>query len=74
MNGVKFYKKQKVIYISSERDSGCMKWCTPIKGSIGVITTVDGETVLVKFDKSSGTNAPYQWWVTKEEIIPYSND
>lgn len=74
MSSVKFYNKQKVIYISPERDSSFMKWCTPIKGSMGVITTVDGETVLVKFDKSSGTDAPYEWWVTKEEIIPYSND
>lgn len=74
MSGVKFYNKQKVIYISSERDSGCMEWCTPIKGSMGVITTIDEENVLVKFDKSSGTDAPYEWWVAKEEIIPYSND
>lgn len=74
MSGVKFYKKQKVIYASSNRDSGIMEWCTPIKGSIGVITTINGGTVLVKFDKSSGTDAPYEWWVTDEEIIPYSND
>lgn len=74
MSGVKFYNKQKVIYTSPERDSGCMEWCTPIKGSMGVITTVEGETVLVKFDKSSGTDAPYEWWVTDKEIIPYSND
>lgn len=74
MNGVKFYRKQKVIYISSERDLGYMKWCTPRKGSIGIITTVENGTILVKFDKSSGTDAPYEWWVTDKEIILYSND
>ena len=74
MSGDKFYKKQKVIYVSSNRDSGSMEWCTPIKGSMGVIITVDRGIVLVKFDKSSGTDAPYEWWVTDKEIIPYSND
>lgn len=74
MNNIKFYNGQKVIYTSSERNSGCMKWCTPRKGSMGIITTVEGATILVKFDKSSGTDAPYEWWVTNEEVVPYGND
>lgn len=74
MNNIKFYNGQKVIYTSPDRDLGYMEWCTPRKGSIGIITTVEGGTILVKFDKSSGTNAPYEWWVTNEEVIPYGND
>lgn len=74
MNDIKFYNGQKVIYTSPERYSSNMEWCVPIKGSIGVITTIEGEAVLVKFDKNSGTDAPYEWWVTKEEILPCSND
>lgn len=74
MSNIKFYNGQKVIYTSSDRDLGYMKWCTPRKGSIGIITTVENGTILVKFDKSSGTDAPYQWWVTNEEVIPYGND
>lgn len=74
MNNIKFYNGQKVIYVSPERNLGCMKWYTPRKGSMGIITTVEGATILVKFDKSSGTDAPYEWWVTNEEIIPYGND
>lgn len=74
MSNIKFYNGQKVIYTSPEKYLGRIEWCTPIKGSVGIITAVESGTILVKFDKSSGTDAPYEWWVTDEEIIPYDND